>query len=216
MAARRSIPPIHSFAASAKPRSSRHSNSDDDSEEEEEKAVPRDAVNDVEQLKLSPRHLVASHRIEHFEKKKSRFADVSAPRTPRQPKPTKRPKPKAALPLIEQGITLAQELLRDLDKEKQQATKSAEDQKRKKNARLSSFSPRGCKYHHAFSSSMLSSNHCQIFAARDGKRPIIHRKKTSQPERSDLSFLRPGSESCESQGIDTSREGMVRIFQLHC
>ncbi|KAE8900175.1 hypothetical protein PF005_g9657 [Phytophthora fragariae] len=192
MAARRSIPPIRSFAASAKPKSSRHSNSDDDSEEE--KAVPRNAVNDVEQHKLSPRHLVESHRSEHFEKQKSRFADVSAPRTPRQPKPTKRPKPKAVLPLIEQRITVAQELLRDLDKEKQHEAKSVVDQERKKtSARLSSFSPRG---------------------SRDENRPIIHRKKTCRPESSDLSFLRPGSESYESQGIDTMREETSFDFGL--
>ncbi|KAG6622668.1 uncharacterized protein IUM83_05545 [Phytophthora cinnamomi] len=186
MTARRSIPPIRgdlSLAASAKT-STRTPNSDDDSEEGEEKEVPRHAVNDVELDRLSPKTVLDSLRTEHLGKEKSRSGDVTASRTSRQPKSAKRPKPKTAL---EQRIALTKELLQGLDKEKQLAAKSIPDQGRKKTTTLSS---RG---------------------SRDGNRPVAHQAKmleSYQLENSDLSFIRPNSESYGSQGIDTSHEGV--------
>ncbi|KAG6574347.1 uncharacterized protein IUM83_07235 [Phytophthora cinnamomi] len=172
-----------SLAASAKT-STRTPNSDDDSEEGEEKEVPRHAVNDVELDRLSPKTVLDSLRTEHLGKEKSRSGDVTASRTSRQPKSAKRPKPKTAL---EQRIALTKELLQGLDKEKQLAAKSIPDQGRKKTTTLSS---RG---------------------SRDGNRPVAHQAKmleSYQLENSDLSFIRPNSESYGSQGIDTSHEGV--------
>ncbi|GMF47974.1 unnamed protein product [Phytophthora fragariaefolia] len=113
-----------SDAANVKPRPSLLLNSDEDSEEEE-KAVPRPVVKDVVRDTLFARRSVDMSPSEVLKQQEPESTDVTTPTARRQQRPTKRPK--TPLSLVEQRIAFAKEVLRDLDKEKRQATKSVAD-----------------------------------------------------------------------------------------
>ncbi|ETP19930.1 hypothetical protein F441_06237 [Phytophthora nicotianae CJ01A1] len=175
MAARRSVPPLQedlSLIASPKSRSSIRSPrslSDEDDWEEEEKGFLRDVAKEVERHDKPPKNSVTRSPPQHSEDSKQDVHSglVAAPKIPAENKPPKRVK--APLPLIDQRIAFAKEVLRDLDEEKKEASKAAEEKERQRRSSSSSSS-----------------------VSRDESQAVVSRAKNPrsyQPKSLDFSFL---------------------------
>ncbi|KAG7380464.1 hypothetical protein PHYPSEUDO_007197 [Phytophthora pseudosyringae] len=205
MAARRSIPPLKKdpgLAASPKPRSYIRfslSVSEEDDWEDEEKGVLRDAVKEVEQYKLAPKKSGTKRQPKQSgdSKQGKGSRDATAPHIPRPKMPARWTK--TPLPLIEQRISFAQEVLRDLETEKQEVAKGSAPKEQQKRS----------------SPSSLSGSH-------NGNPTVLPREKTAMPrsyqaERSDLSFLRVDDKESRlsvSPGLAGDREGEFAELDL--
>jgi hypothetical protein len=128
LGARRSIPPLSrdlSLAASPKARPIRSSSSDDD-DSEEDKGVPKAAAKDVARGEVKPTQDI--QRSKQLRQNIGESGGAPSQISSKQSRPSKRPK--APQSLVEQRIAFAQEVLRDLERQKQRETANIAAKKR--------------------------------------------------------------------------------------